>query len=66
MLRGILQAAGVPLWVDVLAQECSLVYGQVATHYEQALPRLLGDAEEFFKLYDGRYGLAGWLLVDFL
>lgn len=62
VLAEVVQSAGVPVSLEVLAQELAQVYNRPAEYYEQALPRILSDKEKFFAAGNGKYGLASWLL----
>ena len=63
VLSELIQSAGVPVSLGSLAQEMAQVYSRDAEYYEHALPRILSDKERFFRVEDGNYGLASWLLI---
>lgn len=63
ILVEILTNAGVPVALDVLAEEMALVLSRSADYYRAILPRILSDPDEFFKAGESSYGLASWLLI---
>jgi len=63
ILIEIIQAAGVPVSVDVLAGELAQVFGRDKNYYLQALPRMLADESKFFAAGEDKFGLASWLLM---
>lgn len=62
VLADLLVSAGVPVSLDLLAQELGHIYGRPAEAYEQMLPRILSDRERFFNAGTLGFGLAQWLL----
>ena len=63
VLIDLLIAAGIPVGVDLLAQELGHIYDRPAEFYEQSLPRILTDKERFFNAGALGFGLAQWLLM---
>ena len=63
VLIEIVQSAGIPVALDVLALELSQVYNRTVDYYERGLPRILSNTEEFFKADNGNFGLASWLIL---
>jgi hypothetical protein len=62
VLADLLVSAGVPVSLELLAQELGQIYGRPAQAYEQMLPRILSDRERFFNAGALGFGLAQWLL----
>jgi len=63
VLIDLLVSAGIPVQVDLLAQELSHIYGRTPEYYEQSLPRILADKERFFDAGELGFGLAQWVLM---
>lgn len=63
VLIDLLIAAGIPVGVELLAQELGHIYDRPAEFYEQSLPRILSDKERFFNAGVLGFGLAQWLLM---
>ena len=63
VLMDLLTSAGIPVHVELIAQELGQVYGRPAEAYEQMLPRILTDKERFFDAGALGFGLAQWLLM---
>jgi len=62
VLKDLLIRAGIPVPIDLIAQELGHIYGRPPEAYEQMLPRILSDKERFFNAGALGYGLAQWLL----
>jgi len=63
VLADLLICAGVPVPLDLIAQELGQIYGRPAVAYDQMLPRILSDTERFFNAGALGFGLAQWLLM---
>lgn len=62
VLKDLLVRAGIPVPLDLIAQELGHIYGRPPETYEQMLPRILSDKERFFNAGALGFGLAQWLL----
>lgn len=62
VLKDLLIRAGIPVPIDLIAQELGHIYGRPPEAYEQMLPRILSDKERFFNAGALGFGLAQWLL----
>jgi len=63
VLKDLLISAGIPVQVDLLAEELGHIYGRPGEAYAEMLPRILTDKERFFSAGALGFGLAQWLLL---
>lgn len=63
IMAEVIQHAGVPIPVDVMAQEIAAIFNRSPEYYERVLPRMLSDKDKFFAAPRGGDGLASWLLL---
>ena len=62
-LEEVIESAGQPVPIDALSRELAAIYDRPTEMYEQMLPRVLNNRDQYFHAGGDRYGLASWLLL---
>ncbi len=62
ILADLLISAGIPVSIDLLAEELGQIYERPADVYKKTLPRILTGGESFFDAGALGFGLTRWLL----